>query len=144
DRRQEAAAARAGGWRRRSWLLLPIRLRSARCVRSARRKLSTLSPCGRGSPARSAGGVRGAVVQNVEEHGQNSLDVRQHFVIPETLHKKIIRRQPAIALLITRRICMLTAIHFDHEACAETDEIADEGTERNLPTEFEIGEPSIT
>src|SRR5262249_62176005 len=66
------------------------------------------------------------------------------IVVPEPLHEKIVRCQPAISLLVVVRVRVLAAIDFDDDASTEANEIADEWAERDLPSEFEASEAPIT
>jgi hypothetical protein len=79
----------------------------------------------------------------VENRDQHSFEVRQHFVIPESQHHKIIGAEPAITARIAGRLRVLTAIDLDDDASLETDEISNEGPERHLPAELEVGKPAI-
>jgi hypothetical protein len=89
-------------------------------------------------------GAKRALVQQRKQHGQHTLDVTQHIVVPEPLHEEIVRSQPAISLLVVLRLRMLAAIDFDDETSTEANEVTDERAERNLPSEFEVNEAPIT
>src|SRR5262249_59619693 len=97
-----------------------------------------LSPCGRGSTARSAGGVRGALAEGTENRSQHSFQIRQHVVVPEPQHHEIVRGEPPVTPLISPRVGVLPAVYFDNDACGVTHEIGDKRSNRHLPAELEI------
>src|SRR6185369_7801171 len=62
------------------------------------------------SSLHSMDGAKRALVQQRKQHGQHTLDVTQHIVVPEPLHEEIVRSQPAISLFVVLRLRMLAAI----------------------------------
>src|SRR5919198_1081399 len=109
----------------------------SRCLPCASNALRTLSPCGRGSTARSAVGVRGSFSHDSKNGAQHSFQIRQHIVVPEPQNEKTIRREPFVASTINRRVRVLTAVHLDDHAGVIADEIGDERSNRPLPAKLE-------
>src|SRR5262249_62370801 len=72
----------------------------SRCIFCASARLHTLSPCGRGSTARSAGGVRGMLPQGMENRSQHSFQIRQYVVVPEPQHQEIVGGEPSVTAMI--------------------------------------------
>jgi hypothetical protein len=60
----------------------------------------------------------------------------QHVVIPEAQHLESLRLQPRIAYFVALTVRMLAAIHFDHYARGEADEVEDIRSQRGLAAEM--------
>src|SRR5207244_3428050 len=95
--------------------------------------------CGRGAPARSAGGVRGRA-QRIDDHHQHALEIRMHVIVPKPQYAKLVVGKPPIATPILGRLGMLTAIYLDHQARLVTEEVGDIRPDRNLAPELRAGQ----
>jgi len=67
-----------------------------------------------------------------EDRIPNSLDIFQHFVVPETKNAVAMLRQPPVARGVLFVSGMLSAINFDHELFFSTDKIGDKRPDRLL------------
>ena len=55
------------------------------------------------------------IVEFCGQSCENTLQVRKYIVVPEADNPKVIFRQPPIAFGVSRRVSMLTAIHFHNQ-----------------------------
>ena len=93
-------------------------------------------------PARSAGGVWGRG-ERVEDDHQDAFEIRQHVVVPEAQHTKVICRKPTIPSLIFRGLRMLSAVHLDDKASLITREVCNIRTDRNLTAKFRTRKAAV-
>jgi len=73
-----------------------------------------------------------------EDRRQHVLCLRQYVGVPESQDAKPVRAHERVTTsVIARLFDMLTAVELNDERGLQADEVADVGTERPLPAEFE-------
>jgi hypothetical protein len=86
--------------------------------------------------------VRGSTQLNANPL-QNTVDIVQNLVVPESQDTITLGCQSGTALLIVDLLlCMLSAIGLNDEPGMETDEIHDVGTNHLLAPKLESGQPA--
>ena len=77
-------------------------------------------------------------MQRFEDRLQDTVHTRQHIGIPESQDAKALRSQKSIPMRVVELLIhTLTAVEFDDDRSFQTYEVADEGINRMLPSEFE-------
>jgi len=77
------------------------------------------------------------LVQEIENHPNNAVDIPQYIVVPITRHRPTLPTQEPIALFIALRLSVLPAINLDDQASVDACKIDDVGRDRMLTPEVE-------
>jgi hypothetical protein len=80
----------------------------------------------------------------IRQSGQETFQIPQHVIVPESQHLEVILGEPAVAYGIPFGVGMLSAIDFDNQSRCKAEKIRNVGPDGNLTAEFEIGEPAVS
>jgi hypothetical protein len=72
-----------------------------------------------------------------QDRQADAVDIRQHFVVPDTDRRKTLPLEMQISDFVALRLRVLAAIHLNDQPCLEADEVDDVAVERCLPPEFQ-------
>jgi hypothetical protein len=80
--------------------------------------------------------VRGAIRERGRNGFQNSSDIAQDLIIPETQDSKVVTGEPLIADHVMRVVSVLPAIHLNDEASFAANKVDGVWADRFLPNKF--------
>jgi hypothetical protein len=87
--------------------------------------------------------MNSASLQCIEDRLHDVVGAFEHVVVPETHHAKALSFKPSGTSRVQRVspiVAMRVAVDFDHQVCAEADEIDDVCANRMLTSELESQE----